>query len=152
MTTPAPGWRKLPGPSRRYENTVTGETISRREYDRRFGRFAGSTLTPESLAEERRSRTTRGDTDYYAAPHQAPDMASLLAYLMRHGAGLVRFIYAPEGGPHQSTGWYRLSHANLPRIINEVMFASFRYSPESQLCLPGDLYLVAVAGVARRAA
>lgn len=52
-TTPlAPGWQRLPGAARRYVNPRTGETLSRRKYDERFGRLAGTGLTNESLAKK----------------------------------------------------------------------------------------------------
>lgn len=53
VTTPlAPGWQRIPGAARRYINTRTGETLSRRKYDERFGRLAGTGLTNESLAKK----------------------------------------------------------------------------------------------------
>jgi hypothetical protein len=49
-------WVPLGGRSRRYFNPTTGQTISRRAYDRLYGRFSGATLiaTPEVLAASRR--------------------------------------------------------------------------------------------------
>lgn len=46
----ASDWRYLGGKTRRYQNVATGETISRRQYDQRFGRLAESGLTLEKFA------------------------------------------------------------------------------------------------------
>lgn len=35
-----PDWRRLPGKSRNYQNVRTGEVLSRRQYDNRYGRIA----------------------------------------------------------------------------------------------------------------
>jgi hypothetical protein len=43
-------YARLPGKERRYQNTKTGEVISRRQFDQRFGRLAGTGLTLEKQA------------------------------------------------------------------------------------------------------
>lgn len=49
----APGWKRLPGQNtRQYINEKSGEILSRRQYDKRFGRLAGTGLTNESLAKK----------------------------------------------------------------------------------------------------
>jgi hypothetical protein len=62
----APGWRRVPGSARNYENIKTGEVLSRRQYEKQFGSLArrgvtsfeqGAKLTPEEV---RKSRPARG--------------------------------------------------------------------------------------------
>lgn len=57
-STGASGWHRISGDTaRRYRNDRTGEVISRRQYDERFGRAAGTTyerLAKQHAAQQRR--------------------------------------------------------------------------------------------------
>lgn len=42
-----PDWRRQPGSSRNYENVRTGEVLSRRQYDNKYGRIASTGFKTE---------------------------------------------------------------------------------------------------------
>ena len=48
-------YERVKGSSRRYRDTETGETISRRQYDQKHGRLAGTGLTLEGQAKARKT-------------------------------------------------------------------------------------------------
>lgn len=55
-------WQRAPGSARRYRNARTGEELSRRQYDERYGRLArtGQRFTYEQMAQARSRAGMRG--------------------------------------------------------------------------------------------
>lgn len=155
MTTPSgPGaaqWVRVPGQTtRRYRNVQTGEVISRRQYDERFGRLraqgfrsneaqvaahksAGAPLGP---ARGRLKHTTLhtttfqggtiGDTDFFDAPRTLNGYRAKLAQLLRYGYADVRFIYWRPGQERVTSGWFALTRGNIPYILQQLLL-DFHY-------------------------
>ena len=87
-----PGWIALGGKSRNFFNAATGETLSRRQFDKKFGALAkGGFASYEkkaaaSVEEERRARPARGRGSQKASASKAGPLQGKLGRTFYDGA------------------------------------------------------------------
>lgn len=158
---PSPPWSRVPKSAyadpanyerqRLYRNSQTGEILSRRQYDKYYGRLRESPLSQDAIHKLNKARTSIKDTDYFPASKNYARLRDTLRELLRRGYREVRFIYGPKDGTHVNTGWYTLSEGNLPYIMGEVLLSWSNVYPDGTLAegeVPvtysySDIYLIA---------
>lgn len=116
----------LGGTSRRYLNRVTGETISRRKYEKLFPPTA---LPPHD---------TQGDAHVYRVPKTRAARVRLLRNLERHGYEAVRPVYIDKQGRHGTSHWQELYNDALADMESEFFDDDYAYD-DDEVYAPSDL-------------
>lgn len=124
-------FKPLPGDSkRRAYDPDSGEIISRRQYDQRYGRLAGTGLTYDSAAKLRKpgnilsgvSISHLKDTSFFMSPSGYSDTRreDIINHLTNTDKEMVRFIYE-KNGIRQSSNWYMLGEGQTDSVIQAAL-------------------------------